>query len=119
MRLIEIITAKEPSVRDQSVEDCCRDMSLTELLEECAELEAFRHGSENLYEKVRALFFLYAICRFVIPPRFSESRGAGRIPYEGYEHFLQRRFEEAIDSFLSAKKENGPSDALFSALAEA
>ena len=39
----------------------------TELLAACAELEAFRRRSDNLYERVRALFFLYAIHRFHLP----------------------------------------------------
>ena len=33
----------------------------------CAELDAFRRRSDNLYERVRALFFLYAIHRFHLP----------------------------------------------------
>lgn len=118
MKLVQIITATDPAVRDQSVERVCRAFGPTELVEECAALEAFRHDSENLYEKVRALFFLYAICRFVIPPLLPSGMSGGRIPYDGYEHFLQRRFEEAIESFLTAQNEEGASDALFSALAE-
>jgi len=51
-------------VRNQSLDAVCRAASVTELLAECAELEAFRHRSENLYERVRALLFLYAIHRF-------------------------------------------------------
>ena len=31
------------------------------------DLEQLRHSSENLYERVRALFFLYAIHRFHLP----------------------------------------------------
>ena len=41
--------------------------TLAELLAECAELERFRRRSDNLYERVRACFFLYAIYRFHLP----------------------------------------------------
>jgi hypothetical protein len=41
------------------------------------------------------------------------------IPYEGYLHLLRRRFEEAIRVFLAAQEEQGPSDGISSALAEA
>ncbi|MDP4647602.1 MAG: hypothetical protein NWS80_10790, partial [Akkermansiaceae bacterium] len=44
---------------------------------------------------------------------------AGSIPFEGYENLLQRRFEEAIDKFLDAQSEQGPGDALSSALSSA
>src|SRR5207245_5786857 len=41
------------------------------------------------------------------------------IPFTGYSHLLQRRFEEAIDHFLAAQQTDGPSDAISSALAAA
>jgi len=119
MKLIEIITSADPAVRDQSLEGVCAGLSAVELLQECAALEAFRLESESLYERVRALFFLYAICRFHMPGSLPKDMSGGAVPYSGYEHFLQRRFEEAIESFLEAQQENGPSDALFSALAGA
>src|SRR5204863_6785358 len=85
---------------------------------ECDELERFREHSENLYERVRALFFLFAIHRFHIPEKLT-SAGTGSIPFEGYEHLLNRRFEEAIDAFLAVQAAHGPSDAISSALAAA
>ena len=66
-RLIDIITARDPDVRNRSLDAFCRAASLPELLDECAALEAFRRASDNLYERVRALFFLYAIHRFHLP----------------------------------------------------
>ncbi|MDQ3699526.1 MAG: UTP--glucose-1-phosphate uridylyltransferase, partial [Chloroflexota bacterium] len=86
-----------------------------------------------LYERVRALFFLYAIHRFYLPARLAAPQrfanatvggtqngaAGGVIPYAGYTHLLQRRFEEAIKVFLAAQAHSGPSDALSSALAEA
>ncbi len=116
--LVEIIVSPDPAIRDRSLDAFARTASLAELLAECAELDAFRRTSDNLYERVRALFFLYAVHRFHIPAR-SGLRAAGFIPWEGYTHLLQRRFEEAIDSFLQAQAAQGPNEAISSALAEA
>jgi len=117
-RLVQIITATDPAVRNQSLDAVCRGASLDTLLAECAALDAFRRESDNLYERVRALFFLYAIYRFHIPrvPGLSQR---GLIPFHGYEHLLQRRFEEAIDEFLALQAKEGPSDGVSSALGAA
>lgn len=116
--LVTIITTSDAAVRDCSLDAFCRGATLDELLVECAALEAFRHHSENLYERVRACFFLYAIYRFHLPAR-SELAAIGRIPYRGYVHLLERRFEEAIALFLQMQADHGPSDSLASALAMA
>jgi hypothetical protein len=120
--LISIITAADPQRRNQSLDGWCGRQSLPGLLAACEELDAFRRRSDNLYERVRALFFLYAIHRFHLPGRF-EAAGHGRrpglVPFKGYEHLLQRRFEEAIEVFLHSQSTEGPSDGLSSALAGA
>ena len=118
-RLISIITATDPATRDQSVDAFCRQATLGELLAEAAELDAFRRASANLYERVRALFFLYAIHRFHLPPKLGAPTGRVLIPFDGYTHLLQRRFEEAIDTFLGMQQRHGPSDGIASALAAA
>lgn len=69
--LTTLITASDPATRDQSLDSACAGLSLEQLLAQCAGLEAFRRRSENLYERVRALFFLYAIHRFHLPPRLN------------------------------------------------
>ena len=102
--------------RDLALDALCRDFSMAELLEECRALDGFRRRSENLYERVRALFFLAAIHRFHIPLRPAASAPA-MIPFAGYTNLLKRRFEEAIDIFLAAQEANGPSAAISSALA--
>src|SRR6266446_2708224 len=101
--LIGIITAAEPGIRNQSLERACADLSARQLLEHCAALDAFRRRSDNLYERVRALFFLYAIHRFYLPPKLhhasrithpssvvllTKEDHASRplIPFKGYEH---------------------------------
>lgn len=120
-QLVDIITAAAPAERNRSVDAVCRAAGVDDLLAEAAALEAFRHGSTNLYERVRALFFLYAIHRFHMPRRLAESGNcaAALIPHDGYEHLLARRFEEAIETFLDAQRTTGPSDAISSALAAA
>ncbi len=113
-----IITSDDPAVRDQALDAFCRDLSTAELLEAAAALERFRHQRTNLYERVRACFFLYAIHRFHLPTR-PGFPATGRIPFEGYTNLLERRFEEATDVFLKAQASDGPSDSLSSALAAA
>ncbi len=118
-RLVDTIRASDAAIRNRSLEALVVGMECEALLAECAELEGFRHKSENLYERVRALFFLFALCRFHLPNQLAPGANAGLIPFEGYEHLLQRRFEEAIECFLVAQRQAGPSDALFSGLATA
>ncbi len=87
---------------------------------ESEQLERFRSKAGNLYHRVRALFFLYSLHRYHIPEKLPHGDGSGaRIGFEGYEHFLQRRFEEAIQGFLKSQQEQGSSDAISSALAAA
>ncbi|HTL55740.1 MAG TPA: UTP--glucose-1-phosphate uridylyltransferase [Candidatus Limnocylindrales bacterium] len=123
--LRRIITATDPALRNHSLETACAGLSLEQMLAQCGELDAFRRQSENLYERVRALFFLYAIHRFHLPPKLLQATAAGRgrtaslIPFQGYEHLLQRRFEEAIDRFLAVQQAEGPSDSISSALSAA
>ncbi len=113
---VDIITSDNPDVRNQPLGPMCAQASLEELLQACEALERFRHQSDNLYEKVRALFFLYAIHRFHVTSK-PDIRTRCLIPYHGYEHLLQRRFEEAIRIFLEAQREDGVSEAVSSALA--
>ena len=116
--LTSIITATDAEARNQSLDAFCAKLPLAELLNECSELDRFRRQSENLYERVRALFFLYALHRFHLPLK-AGIQTRGLVPFKGYEHLLQRRFEEAIEDFLLAQERQGPSDALSSALAAA
>ena len=116
--LLEIITSADPAVRDISLDVVCRPASSEELIAHCEALDRFWRTSENLYERVRALFFLYAIHRFHLPQKMREGSG-GHVPYEGFKHLLSRRFEEAIDTFLGAWRAGGRGDATSSALAAA
>ena len=114
--LTEVITARDTETRNRPLDAFCRAATLEELLLECEALDRFRRGSDNLYERVRALFFLYAIHRFHVSTRkLAASRAL--IPFAGYSNLLKRRFEEALDIFLAAQAVAGPSAALSSALA--
>lgn len=117
-RLTEIICATDPAIKNRSLDEICRDASLNTLLDEANALEIYRKEETNLYNRVRALFFLYAIHRFYIPLRPGIGT-EGRIPYEAYEHLLKRRFEEAIALFLRIQQSTGPNDGLSSGLADA
>ena len=125
-RLIPIITSADPAVRNQSLDGVCQNASVAELLHECEQLDQFRRQNTNLYERVRALFFLYAIHRFHLPAAFAREKTPSakaqhtvQIPYSGYQHLLSRRFDEAIDLFLAAQSTNGSNPAISSALASA
>ncbi len=116
--LWSIITSTDPSVRNRSLDSFCRSTTTPKLLAEAAELDQCRRSSQNLYERVRALFFLSAIHRFHLLGR-SEITGRAHIPFAGFEKLLARRFEEAVSSFLDAQRADGPSEGISSALAAA
>jgi len=117
-QLIKIIRSTDPSVKNRSLDEFCTNASLNELLDETKELEIYRKGESNLYNRVRALFFLYAIHRFHVPLH-SNIGTEGIIPYEAYEHLLNRRFEEAIDLFLNVQDKSGANEGISSGLADA
>ena len=120
--LTDLITSPEESIRNQALDSACAGLSLGDLLAEAAALDAFRRRSANLYHRVRALIFLHAIHRFHLPQRLAATPAGhppGTIPFQGYENLLERRFEEAIDVFLTTQREVGPGDAISSALATA
>ncbi len=144
--LTHLITSTDPATRNESLDAVAARLSTEELRRECAVLDAFRRQSDNLYERVRALFFLYALHRFHLPNRLGPGPAAlrpptsdvrppasdlrlpasaarppraGLIPFRGYEHLLERRFEEAIEAFLTEQERQGPNDAICSALAAA
>ncbi|MHB9025473.1 MAG: UTP--glucose-1-phosphate uridylyltransferase [Armatimonadota bacterium] len=114
---IRTITSADPTERDRSFTALAQGNSAKELLAACEELDTFRRGAGNLYERVRASLFLYAAYRFCLQES-PEVPEAGVVPFDGYESLLARRFEEAIGSFRLALKKDGPNAAICSALAE-
>ena len=127
--LADLITSSNPSVRNQSLDRQVEGWPFDLLLSETRSLDAFRRTAENLYDRVRALAFLAALHRYHIPRRLVAAQGAAMpagarggealIPFRGYEQLLERRFEEAIDTFLACEDRDGPSDAISSALTTA
>ncbi len=114
-KLRNIILATDTRLRNTDVAEACAGLDIPALLHEADDLDAFRRECENLYERVRALFLLYALHRFELPSRKEFSAGRP-IPWDGYQYLLNRRFEEAIGRFRSAGE---PGDSLSSGLAVA
>ncbi len=139
MTLINLIASPDAATRDLSLDEQIAGLSLDELIAECDALDAFRRTAANLYERVRALFFLSSIHRYYLPERGTSAlardcapdapvrhdplgeahQSSGLIPFHGFEHLLARRFEEAIEVFLEKQRAEGPSDAISSALSAA
>ncbi len=116
--LIEAITSSDPRLRDQALERLCESANSADLVAVCRELDAFRRTATNLYERVRALFFLAAIHRYHLPAKLPGRLG-GLVSHAGYQHLIERRFDEAIDEFRRDFESQGPTDAVSSALAAA
>ena len=116
--LIRIITSTVKTERDTSLKEAIQELSFEELMNECDALDAFRRTQESLYEKVRALFFLYALHRFHLP-KHNKANVAGLLSFEANQLILNRRFEEGIDLFLLEQERTGWNDTLSSALAYA
>ena len=100
----------------RSFEAWCAAADAPRLLTALEDLETYRRTTGNFYHRVRAIFFLYAIHRFYLPA-YLRNQAPGRIPFEGFDHCLARRYEEAIASFRRVRQTDGISDALSSALA--
>ncbi len=116
--LIEIILSADDQIRDRSLDSVCLGASTDQLLAHADSLDQFRRQQDNLYHRVRALFFLAAIYRYHLPRTLPATR-CGLIPFGGYQQLLSRRFVEAIDSLLETQRRDGPSEAVASALAQA
>ena len=116
--LVATITSDDARIRNRSLDAACGGATAGELLGACQRLDQFRRSSENLYQRVRALFFLSAIYRYHLPEKLPPGAHA-RVPYQGHTALLSRRFDEAIDEFLAVMRRDGPSDTISSALAVA
>ncbi|WP_324673260.1 UTP--glucose-1-phosphate uridylyltransferase [Hymenobacter sp. GOD-10R] len=114
---IETIVSTDSAKRDRSFYDISKQLSAKELLANLRELDEFRKTTPSLYDKVRAILFLYAGFRFFLQES-KEVPAVGRISYAGFEDLLGRRFEHAISTFLHELDIQGPSATLFSALAD-
>jgi galactokinase/mevalonate kinase-like predicted kinase len=117
-RLIETIESPDPALRDRSIQDLIGGMNSAGLLDACAELESFRRGADNLYERVRATIFLHYLFRYTLQEA-TDLPTTGLIPFEGFKDVMERRFEQAVSVFLAAVRQQGPNSTLCSALAQA
>ncbi|MBD3265511.1 UTP--glucose-1-phosphate uridylyltransferase, partial [bacterium] len=104
---IQTITHTDPAQRNRSINELARDIPIPELMKHTEELENFRRTCNNLYQRVRASTFLYHLYRFYLMEASTIPR-TGWIPYQAYENFLDRRFEEALELLLVTVKQNGP-----------
>ncbi len=114
---IETITSPEPDKRNRSFFDMSSRLTPVQLLKALRELDEYRKSTPSLYDKVRAILFLYAGFRFFLMES-KDTPPIGKISYGGFEDLLARRFEHAITTFLSDLDKNGPNASLYSALAE-
>ena len=65
--MLNIIREDDAAIRDQAVDSWCENQSLSELLAAADALETYRRRETNLYQRVRALFFLHTIHRYHLP----------------------------------------------------
>lgn len=114
---IETITSADPLKRNRSFFEMSRNLTTGQLLLALRQLDEFRKTTQSLYDKVRAILFLYAGFRFFLMES-PETPVTGKIPYAGFKDLLSRRFDPAIDLFLKDLDKNGPNANLYSALAE-
>jgi len=114
---IETITSADPAKRDRSFYALSQGLSADQLYRALRELDDFRKVTPSLYDKVRAILFLYAGFRFFLMEH-PVTPSTGSVPYAGFEDLLARRFEQAIVAFYQELDRHGPQAALFSALAE-
>lgn len=114
--LIDLLLATDSDVRDLPLESTVANFDRDGLLAQARELDDFWRTTENLYQRVRAQLFLYAIHRYHLPAVAGLPPG-GHIPFDGVELLWNRSFEAAVDRFLAEQEIAGPSDALASALA--
>ncbi|PRY14265.1 UTP--glucose-1-phosphate uridylyltransferase [Pontibacter ummariensis] len=114
---IETITSTDTSKRNRSFYEISRKLSPKELLQALRELDTFRKTTSNLYDKVRAILFLYAGFRFFLMEA-KEVPATGKINYEGFEDLLARRFEHALTLFWAELDKHGPNATLCSAFAD-
>ena len=116
--LIATILLEDDAVRNRSLDELCQGADLEKLLSHAKALDGFWRAADNLYHRVRCLFFLAGIYRHHVPA-FLANEDPGLIPFDSYGRLLDRRFVEAINSLLEKQAVDGPSDGLASALAHA
>ncbi|MGC4051395.1 MAG: hypothetical protein QM757_18710 [Paludibaculum sp.] len=107
--LARIILSSGPEVRNRSLDSFCRAASAETLLAECEELEALRRDSDNLYTRVRALFFLSSDPPHVSGRQADGVAPQGRVPFDGL-HTSPRTaaLKRPSDASSQAQRAAGP-----------
>ncbi|MDA8698439.1 hypothetical protein N9M41_08165, partial [Rhodopirellula sp.] len=62
-----LIVSEDDCIRNQPLESICVHLDAESLVQNAMDLDRFRRESENLYHRVRALFFISAIYRYYLP----------------------------------------------------
>eukprot|EP00986_Skeletonema_menzelii_P017207 scaffold18301_cov79-Skeletonema_menzelii.AAC.1 len=109
------------NLRDLSLTKAVATLSTPQLLTQLSLLDEFRRSpTNNLYQRVRALFFLYAVHRFHLPERRrlledkqkkKKRRKCRGVKNDDDEKFEQQQQQENIGS--NTKNENEMNDATF------
>jgi hypothetical protein len=112
---IQTITSSEPAERDRPIQDLFEGLSTDDVYRSANELEIFRQDARNLYERVRASMFLHYLYRYRLQDSPDLPSG-GVVPFDGFSDLMERRFEQAIASFRSSERAEGPNGTISSAL---
>lgn len=115
--ILDTLTADKSEFRDRSFEELLSGCNRTELLETVTALEQYRRQTTNLYQRVRATLFLFALYRFRLMGSGYIPK-AGHIPYAGVQALRNGTLEQALDIFQAEVRQQGQNEALASALAE-
>ncbi|MBI1976907.1 MAG: UTP--glucose-1-phosphate uridylyltransferase [Candidatus Omnitrophica bacterium] len=112
---VEVIMTQDENLRNTSEEALFSNRTTEQLLQMAEQLESFRQSTNNLYEKSRAAALLYGLFRHYLQLQ-EDVPGPGLIPMEGLIAVDNYRYEEGLDHFYAALREDGPSKAITSAL---
>lgn len=116
MTLIDILTSGEAEVRNADFHSALTGLSEVALEQTALQLEEFRNGATNLYQKVRCCLFLSNLYQFYLAPL---AQSNSLLPYSTVEHIRARRFEQAIGELLPHRAAGENSPAITSAIASA
>jgi hypothetical protein len=115
--LIETIITNNETLRNRSIVSLLQGLDKDALLEQAAELDAFRISSKNLYHKVRASLFLFVLYRFYLQEK-KDMPLRGEIPFEGVKAAFLRDFESAVRIYHTEGTHRGYNGSICSALAD-
>ncbi|MDY6856860.1 MAG: UTP--glucose-1-phosphate uridylyltransferase [Thermodesulfobacteriota bacterium] len=116
-QLIEAIVSENETLRNRSINSLLQNARKDDLLQYAAELNEFRTSSENLYHKVRASMYLFALYRFYLQEN-NKIPSDGKIPFPGVQASFNRDFEQAIHIYLYEAAKHGFTGGICSALAD-